>query len=159
MWVEKGRGLAMADASSGQPLAVPEPLASLGSIATVAASDDLVAWSEDFRSISVWRVGEPKAERIFVAGAGDGVDWVAITADLVEWRGQKAPMVADLRSGSVTPLTEENGFAYTNGGALLLTRPIGPLVKSGDEQHLSLSHFESDVVDATKLPPLPGCPS
>jgi hypothetical protein len=159
IWVEKGRGLAMADASSGQPLAVPEPLASLGSIATVAASDDLVAWSEDFHSISVWRVGEPMAKQIFTAGRDDGVDWVAIAGDLVEWRGLKAPMAADLRSGSVAPLTEGDGFAYTNGQQLLVEKPLGPLRKNGDEHHISLNQFEPEVVDVTKLPPLPGCPA
>jgi hypothetical protein len=163
MWVEKdlpggGGHLAMADAATGEPLTVPRPLASLTSIATLAASGDLVAWSEDYHTVSVWRVGEPKAEQIFAAGPDDGVDWITIAGDLVEWRGLKAPMVADLRSGSVTPLTEGNGGAYTNGEALVLEKPLGPLVKPAEDE-VALNHFEADVVDVTKLPPLPGCPS
>jgi hypothetical protein len=163
VWAERdmpdGGHLSMADAVTGEQLAVPEPLASIRSIASLAASDDLVAWTEDHHTVSVWRVGEPKAEQIFAAGKDDGVDWVTIAGGVVEWEGLKAPMAADLRSRSVAPLTEGNGFAYTNGEALVLEKPFGPLVKNGDEHHLSLNHFEPDVVDATSLPPLPGCPS
>ncbi|MEX2157992.1 MAG: hypothetical protein WEB04_01165 [Dehalococcoidia bacterium] len=164
VWAEKdlpggGGHLAMADAATGEPLIVPEPLASLRSIATLAASEDLVAWSEDYFHLSVWRVGEAAPKGIFAAGREDGVDWLTIAGDIVAWRGLHAPMAADLRTGSVAPLTDGNGFLYTSGRALVLVKPLGPIVKEGDEHHRSLTHFETDVIDTTKLPPLPGCPS
>jgi hypothetical protein len=150
--------LVMIDATTGKHLEVPEPLASIRQLGSqsLGASGDLVAWSEDPHSVTVWRTGAKKAQQIFVDRNGQ-VDWIAVAGDLVAWRGLKAPMVADLRSHSIAPLTEENGSVVTNGKALLLSKIVGPRVHSDDP--LTRNVEETDVVDVTKLPPLPKCPS
>lgn len=146
--------LAMADAVSGERLALPEPLASIRHFGSVAASNEIVAWTDDLHSLSIWRPGEEKARRIFTADVGDGVDWIAIAGDLVTWSGVKTQWAADLRSQSVTRITRQYGSRHTNGKALLVSQWIEPL-KSKESPPPS----EIDVVDATRLPPLPGCGS
>lgn len=145
--------LAAGDATTGEQLTLPEPLASLRHFGSIAASDDLLAWTSDFHSVSTWRVGDAEASQIFTAEPGDGVDWIAIAGDLVTWGGVKTQWAADLRSHSVTRITQQYGWRYTSGNALLVTQPIGPLKKEEGRPPLS----KVDLVDATRLPPLPGC--
>ncbi len=147
--------LAMADATTGELLAPPEPLASLRHFGSVAATDGLVAWTGDLHSLSIWRPGEAEASQIFTADWDDGVDWIAIAGDLVTWSGAETQWAADLRSGSVTRITQQYGGRLTNGNALLVSEPTGGLEPSSKE-FLSVIHA---VVDATRLPPLPGCGS
>jgi len=76
---------------------------------------------------------------------------------LVTWGGVETQWAADLRSHSVTRLTQQYGGRYTNGNALLVTQPIGVL--KNDENPVLPPLLETDVVDATRLPPLPACGS
>jgi hypothetical protein len=148
--------LVMIDATTGKHLDVPEPLASIRKVATMAASGDLVAWSEDFRSLNIWRVGEPKAEQIVAVALNSDVDWIRIAGDLVTWSGAFTQMAADLRSQSVAPITKQAGDRLTNGNALVVSQIVGPISKSDDP---FANVVENALVDVTKLPPLPGCPS
>jgi hypothetical protein len=164
LWAERdspqgGGHLEMADAETGERLTVPEPLASIRSIATLDANQDIVAWSENFRTVSAWRPGEEEESDIFLAPVGEQVDWISVAGSLVQWASLKGPLVADLRSGSIVPLTDGDGVAFTGTETLVLVRPTGPLEKRGDENHLSLNHFDVSVVDTVDLPPLPECPS
>jgi hypothetical protein len=145
--------LAMADVTTGEQLPPPEPLASVRHLGSLAASNELVAWTGDLHSLSIWRPGEPEARQIFTADMGDGVDWIAIAGDLVTWGGAETQWAADLRSRSVTRLTQQYGWRYTNGNALLVTQPIAEMAQT--KGYVS----EVEVVDATRLPPLPACGS
>jgi hypothetical protein len=149
--------LVMADTATGERLPVPEPLASIRHVATLAASGDLVAWSEDFHTLTVWRVGEAKAEQIVAAGAKTGVDWIRIAGQIVTWSGDFTQMATDPRSQSSAPITRQYGGTDTNGNALLVSQLVGPIINS--DNPLLRNVTEEDVVDVTKLPPLPGCPS
>jgi len=146
--------LAMADAVTGEQLAPPEPLASLRNFGSVAASDDLVAWTTDLHSLTIWRPGEAEATQVYTTDMSDGVDWIAIAGDLVTWSGVETQWAADLRSSSVTRITQQYGDRLTNGNALLVVQPIGSLKT---EEMVPL--LEIEIVDATRLPPLPGCGS
>jgi hypothetical protein len=145
--------LAMADVMTGERLALPEPLASIRHFGSVAASNDLVAWTGDLHSLSIWRPGEAEARQIFTAEMGDHVDWIAIAGDLVTWSGVETQWAADLRSHSVTRLTQQYGGTVTNGNALLVTQPIAE--KTETKGYIS----KVEVVDATRLPALPACGS
>jgi hypothetical protein len=150
--------LAMVDAATGQSSPVPGLLAALAPGDNIVASASVIAWPSN-NAVTVWRPGEPKAKQIFALDPYGGVPDIGIAGDLVEWGGLSGTVVADLKSGSVTLLTERGGFAYANGHSLVVGRALGPITKNGDERHRSLNHFETDVVDVTKLPPLPGCSS
>jgi hypothetical protein len=144
---------AMADVMTGEQLALPEPLASIRSLGSLAASNELLAWTGDNRSLSVWRPGEAEASQIFTADMGDYVEFIAIAGDLVTWGGTETQWAADLRSHSVTRVTQQYGWRYTNGNTLVVTQPIAE--KAQTKGYIS----EVDVVDATRLPPLPACGS
>jgi hypothetical protein len=164
IWVEKPDGtitggvrFAMADIQTRAAIPVPDPLTYVILIGPVDASGDLLVWSEGYDDVQVWREGDPKMTQIFEDRDGQ-VDWVEIAGEhILEWRGLHAPMVADLRSRSVAPLTEENGWAYTNGTALALSRPLGPIVHYDDP--LEAPPSETSVIDVRGLPPLPECPA
>ncbi len=150
--------LVMIDAQTGKHLKVPEPLASIRSIGTMAASGDLVAWSEG-SLVMAWRKGERKATEIF-ADPNSKVDWIRVAGDFVLWEGNVGSTVADTTTRSVAAL---GGDPRTNGQQLLLVRSVGPRLLSDETDQNRVStwwqHFEGDVVDVSKLPPLPGCPS
>ena len=158
LWVDRSRGLAMADAKTGEPVTVPEPLAQIHSFATLAAAGEVVAWSEDFRNVKIWRVGDPRAAVLFEAAERERVDWLAVVGDLVTWSGNKRQMAADLRSGSIAPLTQRPGFKSVNRNWLLTVDPIDT-TKGVAGERMSVPPPEIDLVDVTELPPLPGCPS
>ena len=142
--------LVMADVSTGSPVQVPEPLASVkhwGS--SFVGTSELVAW-DDAKSLWIWRPGDAKAHQAFTAEIGDYVEFVAIAGDLVTWGGVKNQWAADLRSGSVTKITQF-GWRYAESNALLVTQPIGPQKDTPSPQS------QTSIVDATKLPPLPAC--
>jgi hypothetical protein len=150
--------LVMMDAATGKRLEVPEPLASLRSVATLGVSGDLVAWSEDHHDVKVWRDGDQKA-RLILSDLDQSVDWIRVAGKLVTWHGYHGPRVADLRSGSIALLNDEgNGYAFTNGDTLALSKPVGRVVVP-KEDVVALNHADIEVVDVTRLPPLPGCSS
>lgn len=142
--------LVMANVPTGSPVDVPEPLASVkhwGS--SFVGTSSLVAW-DDAKSLWVWRPGERNAHQVFTAEIGDYVEFVAIAGDLVTWGGVKNQWAADLRSNSITKITQF-GWRYAKNNALLLSQPIGPQKDTPSPQSMTA------IVDATKLPPLPRC--
>jgi hypothetical protein len=149
--------LVLVDASSGERRGVPEPLASVRSIVTLAASEDLVAWSEDYRSVFIWSAGQPEATRIFTASQDDGVDWLTIAGNVVTWNGDRQQRAADVRSGSISITTDQPGFKSANGQWLLVVDVAGTLKK--DPPGLRGSNSETSIVDTSALPPLPECPA
>jgi hypothetical protein len=148
--------LAMADAATGKSLDVPEPLASIRHLgSSLVATTNLVAW-DDGRSLWIWRPSDLAASQIFVADTGDHVNFVAIADTLVTWGGVKTQWAADLRSGSVTQITQQYGGRVTNDSTLIVSQPTGAL-KDGSGQMVPPS--ETDIVNATQLPPLAACTS
>lgn len=81
---------------------------------------------------------------------------MAIADPLVTWGGVKTQWAADLRSGSVTQITQQYGDRVTNDSTLIVSHPTGAL-KDGSGQMVPPS--ETDIVNATQLPPLAACAS
>jgi hypothetical protein len=165
LWAERNPGgggrMAMAEAETGEMLEISGPIRSLSSIGTMAATGDLVAWSSDYHSIDVWRVGNEEEERIVASVSGEYVQVGDIQANdnFIAWRALEAAMIADLRSGSMVELTGEYGGAFINGDTLLVVKGIGLPEPPATDGDLRLQRFEAQVVDLTELPPLPECPA
>lgn len=145
--------LAMVDVATGQSSPVPDVLAVLAPQGNITASAGVMAWPSN-DALTVWRTAEPKAKQIFALDPYAGVPEVGIADDLLVWGGLGSTVIADLRSGSAVVLGDYRGASNTNGQTLLLSKPVGAVGNKGDDQH-----YETYVVDVSKLPPLPRCPS
>ncbi len=144
----------MMDLRTGTRSAPPAPLASLTRLGSTAAQGGLVAWTEDGHSILIWREGDHKPTKIVPPGLAPIVDWIAIAGDLVTWSGSDREWAADTRSHSVAPITTQYGYRFTNGDALVVVEPLGPLKVEGQRGPM----LKVTMLDATTLPPLPRCP-
>lgn len=152
IWEDHLGNVEMMDFDSGQGLAPPQVLSSITLHDTVAASPNLIAWADE-KSVFAWRPGDASAARIFTAAQGDEAQFVRIAGDLVTWGGVFNQWAADLRSGSATKITQETGGNATNGNALAITQPNGPVKVTPPAR----PQFQSSIVDARQLPPLPSC--
>lgn len=146
--------LEMMDMRTFERAPPPGPLATLSHFGSVAANGDLLAWTEDLHSVSIWREGDERPARFVPPGFAPGVDFIAIAGDLVTWGGADKQWAADVRSHSVTGITERLGGRMTNGRALVVAEPIGDIKRN--EQSL-VPALEIILVDTAELPPLPGC--
>lgn len=139
--------LEMINAASGKLVTVPEPLASVRQLSSLAVSSRLVAWT-DGRSVRAYRGGETVTSIIFATPV-DHADFLGIAADLITWDGPLGPSALDVRSYSATRLTPSYGGRVAAGNSLLVywplanTKGLGPLAISD--------------IDASKLAPLPRC--
>jgi hypothetical protein len=140
--------LQMVDASSGQPVAIPMPLAAVRHLAFLAVSDHLVAWT-DGTSIWAYRQGQTTASLVYEL-SGDTAGFLGIAGDLITWDGSSRPFALDVRSASITTLTPAYGGRFASGKSLLIYWP--------DSQSKSTSApFRVSDVDASQLPQLPSC--
>jgi hypothetical protein len=149
MWNHLGN-VEMIDFTTEQD--VPPPLTSFSVHDSVAASPNLVAWT-DGKSVFAWRPGDASAARIFTAAQDDEAQFVRIAGDLVTWGGVFNQWAYDSRSGSATKITQETGGNATNGNALAITQPNGPVKVTPPAR----PQFQSSIVDARQLPSLPSC--
>lgn len=140
--------LKMIDASTGQPVSVPEPLASVRHLAFLAVSNDLVSWT-DGQSIWAYRSQNPIASLVYEQ-SDHSASYLAIAGDLITWAGSMGPVALDLRSSSVASLTGGNGDRVARDNALVIYWP------ESKTPSVSTPFFVS-VVDASKLPALPSC--
>jgi hypothetical protein len=134
--------------ASGQPVSVPEPLASVHSLAFLAVSKDVVAWT-DGTSIWAYRPGQSSASLVYKLPS-DFAQFIAIAGDLITWDGSGSPMALDLRSSSVTTLTPANGGRFASAQSLVIYWPNAQSKSTSGEMLVS-------DVDASRLPALPGC--
>ena len=153
------RQYALIDAATGEQLRIPPELAAVDGL-SLASSPGQQVWSEG-GLIAVRRGSDNYILSIALQFPNadiarmEGVQFLQSAGNLVLWfPASGGMMVADLRSGSFTKV---DGSIKANGDAIAVARPVGPIIKSEDP--LTGTHFEIDLVDATKLPPLPGCPA
>ncbi len=152
--------LAMADIQTGTPVPLPAPLAAhQRHIVWLATSPDLLAWS-DYRTLWVWRPGQPEAKAIFRKRGrtdDDAIQFLTIAGPLVAWQPPaRPPMVADTRSGSVA---EMPGHSEGFGDLLLVLIPSrqGPPEQDPIYNHPFPPPDLVRLVPVAALPPLPGC--
>ncbi len=139
----------MLDVASGEPVAVPAPLAAVRQISSLAVSDRLVAWT-DGTSIWAYRPGQSSASLVDELTA-DSAGFLAIADnDLITWDGSSRPFALDVRSAAVTTLTPAYGGRFASGRSLLIYWP-------NSQTKVSPGTFLVSDVDVSNLPPLPPC--
>ena len=140
--------LAMASTRTGEHVNLPEPLASIHHLAYLATSDDLVTWG-DGSSVWVWRPGEQRLQQLVNNRMGRP-QFLSIVGGMIAWDENDGPVMADLRSGSLTRLTERYGGRFARGKALVVYHPPEGKLRPG-------MALLSEGVDVSRLPPLPAC--
>jgi hypothetical protein len=134
--------------STGSSVTVPEPLASVHSLAYLATSTDLVAWT-DGTQIWAFKQGQSSASLVY-SRQSDPVEFLGIAGDLITWDGTSSPYAFDTRSSSVTALTPGYGGRLASGQSLVLFWPSSQAKSTSGQLLIS-------AVDAKRLPALPGC--
>ena len=140
--------IVMINVDTGQSVNVPGPLASVHHLAFLAASNDLVTWT-DGQSIWAFRSENTMASLVYNQ-PNYSAGYLAIAGDLITWTGSAGPLALDLRSSSVVSLTGGNGDRFTQNDALVIYWPVS------ETRSVSTAFYVS-VVDASKLAALPPC--
>ncbi|WP_265866155.1 hypothetical protein [Streptomyces sp. SKN60] len=148
----------------GRPAALPAPIAALRDIRALASDGTTWAWVEGETAprLMVWRPGEARPYAAVTASpAADGMDQLRIAGRLVTWRTPETSYALDLGhpdrrpasgsgSGSYARITPPYGYAAASGNALALAYSVGNAKTAGARPVIR-------VVDAARLPGLPGC--
>ncbi|MGW7430668.1 hypothetical protein ACWGIN_14080 [Streptomyces sp. NPDC054861] len=148
-----GTRLAAVSLKDGRPAALPAPLAALRDIRSVVSDGRTWAWvaGESEPRLMVWRTGDPEPVAV-VSGspAVDGMDQLRIGGRLVTWRTPETSYALDLAAGAYARITPAYGYAQAGGGSLAVAYTVGDAKARGSRSVIQ-------VVDAGRLPPLPGC--
>ena len=138
----------MMDVDTGLSANVPGPLASVHHLAFLAASNDLVTWT-DGQSIWAFRSEDPMASLVYNQ-SNYSAGYLAIAGELITWTGSAGPLALDLRTSSVVSLTGGNGDRFTQNDAMVIYWPVS-------QTRSASTAFNVSVVDASKLSALPSC--
>ncbi|MFF3318850.1 hypothetical protein ACFYV5_25570 [Streptomyces sp. NPDC003035] len=148
-----GTRLTAVSRAGGRPAALPAPLAALRDIRSVISDGRTWAWVEGEAEprLMVWRTGDARpAAVVTTSPAVDGMDQLRISGRLVTWRTPETSYALDLGSGSYARITPAYGYAQGRDGALAVAYSVG-------NAKTSASRPVIQVVDAGRLPGLPGC--
>lgn len=141
----------------GRPAVLPAPIAALRDIRALVSDGTTWAWVEGETAprLMVWRPGEARPFAAVTASpAVDGMDQLRIAGRLVTWRTPETSYALDPGaapgSGSYARITPPYGYAAASGNALALAYSLGNAKTAGARPVIR-------VVDAARLPGLPGC--
>ncbi|MEU8619860.1 hypothetical protein [Streptomyces sp. NPDC048623] len=144
----------------GRPAALPPPIAALRDVRALVSDGTTWAWvaGEAAPRLMVWRPGDVRPFAAVTASpAVDGMDQLRIAGRFVTWRTPETSYALDLGrpvrtpgSGSYTRITPPYGYAAASGNALAVAYSLGN-AKTADARPVIR------VVDAARLPGLPGC--
>ncbi|MEV6328086.1 hypothetical protein [Streptomyces sp. NPDC051909] len=146
----------------GRPVALPAPIADLRDIRALVSDGTTWAWVEGETAprLMVWRPGEARPFAAVTASpAADGMDQLRIAGRLVTWRTPETSYALDLGrpgpaagsgAGSYARITPPYGYTAASGNALALAYSLGNAKTAGARPVIR-------VVDAARLPGLPGC--
>ncbi|MFE1234191.1 hypothetical protein [Streptomyces sp. NPDC058745] len=133
--------------------ALPAPLAGLRDVRSVVSDGTTWAWvaGESEPALMVWRTGDARPTAVVTRSpAVDGMDQLRVSGRLVTWRTPETSYALDLGSGSYTRITPAYGYAQARDGALAVAYSLGNAKANGSRPVIQ-------VVDAGRLPGLPGC--
>ncbi|MFI8964692.1 hypothetical protein ACIGO8_21560 [Streptomyces sp. NPDC053493] len=153
----------------GRPATLPPRIAALRDFRSLASDGTTWAWvaGEATPRLMVWRTGdaEPSAA-VTTSPAVDGMDQLRVAGRLVTWRTPETSYALDLgdtassasgthgpethTSGTYTRITPPYGYAVASGNALAVAYSLGNAKAAGARSVIQ-------VVDAARLPGLPGC--
>lgn len=141
------------DFRTGEPVHLPEHLASIVGPAFLATSDDTFAWSStDMTELWVWRRSWRTPMHAVPADPGDALQSLHVAGDVITFDSGSEQWALDLRSGGYAQLTQQAGAQDTGGSWLWLMHGTE---KSPDGR---AELGAETVVDTAALPPLPSCP-
>ncbi|MFE4593096.1 TolB-like translocation protein [Streptomyces laurentii] len=156
VWRESAGGgtrLAAVSLADGRPARLPAPIAALRDVRGLVSDGTTWAWvaGETDPRLMVWRTGEARPVAV-VAGspAADGMDQLRIAGRLVTWRTPQTSYALDLGADAYTVLTPAYGYAAASGSGLARAYSLGDAKETGARAVIQ-------VVDANRLPRLPGC--
>jgi len=138
------------DVQTLRPASLPPVLGGLRETPYVAAGPEAVAWVEKgVHRLWAWRPSWPNPRLVAEASNG-AVEWPVVSGPLVGYVADSDAWIADLRTGSRARVTPYWGAPTAAGRSLAITYP---------ESREKASHpaLHTVLVDATQLPPLPGC--
>ncbi|MEU8518446.1 hypothetical protein [Streptomyces sp. NPDC048577] len=133
--------------------ALPAPLAALRDLRSVVSDGTTWAWvaGETEPRLMVWRTGDARPTAVVTTSpAVDGMDQLRISGRLITWRTPETSYALDLGSLSYTRITPAYGYAQAGDGALAVAYSLGDAKADGSRSVIQ-------VVDAGRLPALPGC--
>ncbi|MEV5970734.1 hypothetical protein [Streptomyces sp. NPDC051921] len=137
----------------GRPAALPPQVAALRDVRALVSDGTTWAWvaGEATPRLMVWRPGETRPSAVVTASpAVDGMDQLRIAGRLVTWRTPETSYALDLDSGAYARITPAYGYAAAAGNALAVAYSLGNAKTTGARPVIQ-------VVDAARLPGLPGC--
>ncbi|MEU8759069.1 hypothetical protein [Streptomyces sp. NPDC048659] len=156
VWREAAGGgtrLAAVSLRDGRPAALPPPIAALRDIRAAVSDGRNWAWvaGESAPRLMVWRAGGSRPSAAVTGSpAADGMDQLRVSGRLVTWRTPETSYALDLDARAYAELTPAYGYAQAAGGALALAYSVGDAKTAGSRPVIQ-------VVDAERLPGLPGC--
>ncbi len=137
---------------TGRPAEVPPALAQAAGGRYRAASDDTVVWIDStLAELWVWRTGWEEPWRAISSWEHDYLEWVNVAGDIVTWHSPGAQFALDLRSGSYTRITPDDG-------STLAGEPYLGVLFDAVPGNVRRPPSDQTVVDTRTLPPLPACP-